>query len=149
MLALTLIGCASVTRIPFPENEYSQLQKEGSAIVKGQVFMKTRGGNVKYGAGEEILLNPVTSYSKQWFEVNYLGKRVMSAQDPRQKDYIKTTLADGEGRFIFKKVPAGRYYVVGNVTWEAVPNQMFPEGGIITKQITVNENEEVEIILTR
>lgn len=154
LLTVFLTACSSVKsvqRIPFPENEYAQLIKEGRSTVKGQIFMKTVGGDVKYGAGEEVFLNPVTSYSKQWYEVNYLGRKPLSPKesDSRLKDYMKIKQTNGSGQFEFKNIPAGEYYVVSRVTWRVRANQAIPEGGLIAKMIEVNENEEVEVMLTR
>jgi hypothetical protein len=55
VLVITLISaCASlppesVSRIPFPENEYQALARTGNAVIRGQAFLKTRGGDVKTG----------------------------------------------------------------------------------------------------
>lgn len=153
-----LAGCGiqqvkpTVARIPFPENEYTQLQKEGTATIKGQVFLKTRGGDVKVAAGEEIQLNPVTSYSNQWYEENYLKQNPLSPGDPRQQEYIRKKIADGSGRFEFKNIPAGEYYVTGKVTWESptgYQGALQMQGAMISKQIKVTDREEVEVILTR
>lgn len=42
-----LVSCAAqpkISRMPFPEREYQNLPKNGSAVVKGQAFLETRGG---------------------------------------------------------------------------------------------------------
>lgn len=153
-----LTGCVTqqvkttVARIPFPENEYKQLQKEGTATIKGQAFLKTRGGDVKVAAGEEILLNPVTSYSNQWYEESYLKKNPMVPGDPRQMEYVRKKIADGSGRFEFKNIPAGEYYVTGKVTWESPTGNkgaLQTQGGMISKKVEVTDREEVEVMLTR
>jgi hypothetical protein len=153
---VVLAGCVTlkptVERIPFPENEYTQLQKEGTATVKGQAFLKTMGGDVKFAAGEEILLNPATSYSNQWYEEYYLKQNPISPGDPRQMEYVRKKIADGSGRFEFKNIPAGEYYVTGMVTWEAPTGHqgaLQKQGGLISKKIKVTDGEEVEVILTR
>ena len=155
---LVLAGCAAqkkiqlVERIPFPENEYVQLQKTGTASVKGQAFLKTRGGDVKVAAGEEIILNPVTSYSTQWYEQAYLTQKMLSPADSRQEQYIIKTIGDGSGRFVFKNVPAGEYYLTARVVWESptgYQGAMELQGGYFSKRIKVADREEMEIILTR
>src|SRR5262245_40298090 len=100
---MTIFSCATppVERIPFPREEYAALEKSGSAVVSGQAFLKTRGGDVKTAAGEEVYLNPVTSYSEQWYEVAYTGGRALTEADPSYSDYVQTTIADGDGRFSF------------------------------------------------
>jgi len=163
---LLLGGCAGfmqqrIQRIPFPGEEYARLSKmgTGTATVHGQVFMKTMVGEVRYGAGNEVRLAPVTTYSTQVLEVtgnwNYTNytippKFVPEEPDPRLDDYAATTMADGEGRFEFRNVPPGGYYLTSSVIWY-VPQQYgsIIQGGNITKKITVKEGDEVRVILTR
>jgi hypothetical protein len=82
-LVVSVVGCASVAplvpRLPFPSDEYAALATTGTGVVKGQVFMKTRGGDVKTAAGSEIHMDPVTTYSTQHHEVTYLdvGQRAI------------------------------------------------------------------------
>ena len=153
-----LFGCAvqpakpTVQRIPFPENEYIQLKAIGTGVIKGQAFLKARGGDVKVAAGEEIQLNPVTSYSTQWFQEHYLSQNPIAPEDSRQQKYIRKKIADGSGRFEFKNIPAGDYYVVAVVTWEAptgYQGALQRQGGLIAKKIRVSDHEELDVILTR
>ncbi len=159
LVLITLLnGCVTqqkkptIERIPFPENEYTKLQNEGTSIVKGQAFLKTRGGDVKLAAGEQIVLNPVTSYSNQWYEENYLKQNFMSPADSRLWKYVKKTTADGSGRFKFKNVPAGEYYVTTKVMWETATGyqgSLQLQGGWLTKKVHISNGQEIEIILTK
>ena len=142
-----------VQRIPFPIEEYQKLPKmgTGTATVRGQAFLKTRGGDVKYAAGNEIHLLPITSYSNQWYREAILPNRPMAKYDPRYKQYITTIMGDGEGRFEFKNVPAGNYYLSTIVAWEYIAGRgySYPTGGNIVKKISVENGQELRIILTR
>jgi hypothetical protein len=164
VVALYACGCETavppVARIPFPEEEYAALPKTGTGIVKGQAFLRTRGGDVKTAAGSEMRLNPVTSYSQQWYSVNYeayllrqgTAGPVLGPPDPRLAKYILLTTGDGEGRFEFKNVPPGDYYLVTEVWWEAPAGSgayLVRQGGPIVKRITVKNGEEQNVILTR
>ncbi|MFI4910234.1 MAG: hypothetical protein ACIAQZ_01060 [Sedimentisphaeraceae bacterium JB056] len=152
LIATLLIqGCAvkPVQRIPFPVSEYNSLQKEGTGVVVGQAFLRTRGGDIKTAAGQDVFLNPITSYSKQWYNVAYKEKKPMTEPDPLYSDYIYTKVADADGRFTFKDVPPGDYYLTTNVLWEIPAGySMVKQGGLVTKKITVTNGETVEIILT-
>lgn len=151
-----VVGCASfqpIERPPFNESEYMSLAKQGTGMVRGQVFLLTRGGDVKYGAGSEVSLNPVTTYSKFWFEEGYSKNRHMALAEPdnRQDKYIITTQADGGGNFEFTAVPAGRYYLTSAVHWET-PTGMFSSihhGDIIAKEIEVKDGDTVRVMLTK
>lgn len=141
-----------VPRMKFPEHGYKGLEKSGTAIVKGQAFLKTRGGDVKLAAGNEIFLNPVTSYSNEWYEKAYIQGKPLADPDPRLWDYVVKTVADGNGRFSFKNVPAGQYYVTTVITWEAATGyrgSLQVQGGAVTKRIAVKDGDEIELILTR
>ena len=157
LVAVYFQGCAvpqiePTQRITFPVSEYNSLNREGTGIVNGQAFLKTRGGDVKTAAGEDVLLNPVTSYSNQWYEVAYIRNAPLTDLDPRLHDYIYKTIADGDGRFTFKNVPPGEYYLTTKVSWEApvgYKGALVRQGGYISKKITVVNDETIEIILTR
>jgi hypothetical protein len=138
--------------MPFPAAEYAKLQKTGTAVVRGQAFLKTRGGDVKTAAGNEVLLNPVTSYSDEWYAAYFVKKQQLVDPDPRLFDYVRKQLADGDGRFVFREVPAGEYYLTATVSWEApvgYNGHLRPQGGVISKRISVKEGESAEIVLTR
>jgi len=154
-VALALASCATLEpkppaeRVAFPEYEYAAIGVNGTATVRGQAFLRTRGGDVKTAAGEQVLLNPVTSYSRQWYEVAYLGGRALTEPDPRYWQYIRRTVADADGRFAFSNVPAGRYYVVTRVVWEVSTGyELAAQGGFVVKEISVEEGENLDVIVT-
>ena len=157
-LAISVTGCATrrapppplLARPTFPIAEYEALPKTGSGAVTGQAFLKTRGGDVKTGAGNKIYLYPVTSYLL-WDEANSRSKK--TSIDSRFYEFRRETIADASGRFTFKNVPNGDYKLTGEVTWQ-VPqvtkysSYMSTQGGWITKMITVANGETTEIMLT-
>ncbi|WP_440466911.1 hypothetical protein ACKI1H_27175 [Pseudomonas sp. YH-1] len=154
VVLLALAGCAGNQVKPlefgtFPASEYEALQKSGSSTVTGQVFLKTRGGDVKFGAGSEVVLIPATSYSATLMQA-YTEDRPAGTPDPRVKQYSHRTQADGSGYFTFRNVPAGRYYVNSSVNWEA-PTQfgLSHQGGFILVPVSVGDGEEARIMVTR
>lgn len=159
-LLCLLSACASqhpstlppVTRMAFPEREYQALEKVGKSTVTGQAFLRTRGGDVKTAAGSEVILNPVTSYSMEWYEKSYLPGRAITPSDDRLWNYAKKQIADGSGRFTFKNVPPGEYFVTTVITWEAgtgYQGALQVQGGAVTKRIVVKAGEDNEVIVTR
>lgn len=163
-IVCVISGCASiqeeiVDRVEFPTNEYQQLQTEGTATVEGQVFLRTNGGDVKYGAGSPVWLNPKTSYSDQWVKIqtdnNYrtygYGLKVLrkptTAQESILKKHIITTQADGFGNFKLENVPSGEYYLVSGVTWQV--NGSAPQGGYVIKLISIQKESKIKVMLTR
>lgn len=97
-------------------------------------------------------MNPVTSYSNEWYEKLYVQGKNLEAADPRIWDYTKTDIADGEGQFVFKNVPLGSYYVTTAILWEAAvgfQGALVTQGGLVTKKITVNDGETLNVIVTK
>jgi len=151
LIAAVVAGCASPTpkiqRIPFPVAEYERLPSTGEQIVSGQAFLKTNSGDVKLAAGSEILLNPVTSYSDQFYNYHCKGKGALTEADPRYLKYIKTVIGDADGRFKFSNVAEGEYYLVTTITW-MLPNGAW-SGGLVCRKVTVSAEQENNFILTK
>jgi hypothetical protein len=102
-----------IQRIPFPENEYKSLPKTGKATIAGKIYLVTPSGDKIYGSKARLYLNPVTSYSTQWYKESYLGGAKMSKVDPRLFNYIRFSASDDNGDFEFLNVPSGSYYLIG------------------------------------
>ena len=154
--AIIFVGCKSlyptVPRISFPLSEYKALKQKGTGIIKGQAFLKTRGGDVKKAAGNIVMLNPVTSYSHQWYNVSYLQQKNIAQPDLRNERYIIKTIADAEGKFEFIDVPPGNYYLVTHVFWEAPVGPrgaMEVQGSYIAKKVEVRNGNSIKVILTK
>lgn len=159
LLIFIMLGCAPKTtpvyhiETPFSEDEFIPYAKKGTASIIGQAFMKTKGGDIKYAAGNYILLLPVTQYTTEIIRIA-LEEKVeeggsIDNKDPRLIKYAKKTMADAEGKFEFNNIPSGEYYVWTAIKWQ-VPSQsgLRRTGGNISKRIRVKEGEKVKVILT-
>ena len=154
-LVVLLAACAtaseSQSRMPFPESEYQALAKTGTGIVKGRAFVELEGGLIKTAVGNEVILNPVTSYSLEWYEKAYLARITMVEADPRLSKYILTQVVDADGRFTFRNVPPGDYFVTTRIMWESSAGGQGSgqrRGGTITRRVTVKDGHETEVIIT-
>ncbi len=144
-------GSSPETRMPFPEKEYQALPKTGTGVVKGRAFVETEGGVIKTAAGNEVILNPVTSYSMEWYEKAYLPGRPMVPADPRLSKYIMTQIVDADGRFTFKNVPSGEYFVTTKIEWTAKTGGQGSSqrrGGTISRRVIVKDGYETEVIIS-
>ena len=157
-VVVALSACAKLTPKPPPAPmplasaaEYAQLATEGSTAVTGQVFMRTRGGDVKLGAGNQVILDPATTYAGEWIKrgllhVESLGDR---GSDPRFQRVQRRSVADAQGRFRFENVPPGTYWIRSYVQW-FVSNRMPIQGGVLVDLVYVKPNQSiVDVILTR
>lgn len=151
-------GCAMLQPptfepLPFDEAEYNALPKVGTGTVKGQVFAKTRGGDVKKGAGNNVILIPATVYGNLRYREQVIGGKLLAkAEDPRYARYVREQTTDGDGRFTFTNVPSGKYYAVSYITWEAPSSNPYltteTQGGKVHKEIEVQNDQTLEVILT-
>ena len=156
-VVVCLDGCSSTEIKPVEAtavevSENNSPSKEGTGIVTGRAFLKTRGGDVKTAAGQTVRLHRVGIYSDQWFELASNRKVHTAAYDYRLEDYVFMTIADDDGRFTFNDVPAGEYYLTTKVFWfTPVGNRgvLIPRGGHFRKQINVEVDKTLDVILTR
>lgn len=158
LLISTLVGCAApapATFLPiaFDEAEYAALPTSGTGTVRGQVFAKTVGGDIKKGAGENVVIFPATKYGGQRYREQVLGgKLAATTPDSRYNKNVFVKTTDSEGRFEFNGVPPGRYYIFSRVTWSIFePNRFGPiervQGGRVAREIEVQNANITEAIL--
>ena len=57
----------------------------------------------------------------------------------------KVTRANGEGRFEFKNIADGDYYVVTPVSWMA---GNMPQGGSLMERATIRGGNTVDLVMT-
>lgn len=100
--------------IPFDESALQPFAGKGTSTITGQAFLKTAGGEVRYGAGNDVSLIPVTPYTTERV------KAFVAARDPilagilaqfidlRLHKYTRKVVADGSGNFEFQKYSSRR-----------------------------------------
>jgi hypothetical protein len=151
---LALSSCATV--IPLPtwnasgaalEAEYEPYMQQGTSQIVGQAFFAQRGGGTVKAAGRNVTLDPATTIGNEWW--GKAGKvwvhRELMPPSPGFVKARRTVVADAEGRFSFKEIPAGKYYVRTEVTWWAGSLQ----GGLVGQPIEVAPDETKEVILNQ
>jgi len=105
-----------IERMPFPVEEYKYVKKRGRSTVSGKIYLENSYTSEKVTGGKlKLWLNPVTSYSRQWYQESYLGGYKLSKTDKRLYNYMKFTYSDNSGKFDFYGVPKGEYYLVGTM----------------------------------
>lgn len=138
-----------MARIEFPESEYYRLARTGKGTVKGTIYVKDYYDRRVLGASTRLYLNPVTSYSEQWYQESYLGGYKMQEADPRLFNYLKFTASDKDGKFAFYGVPSGSYYLIGTVKCGEECGYDSMKNIRIATKVSVHGNQVVEQDLTR
>jgi len=138
-----------IPRIAFPEDEYKALAKSGRNTIKGNIYITNPDGKKIYGKNTRLYLNPVTSYSEQWYNESYIGGYQMQKANKRLFNYLKYTASNKKGNFAFFGVPNGSYYVIGVVKCGSSCGYDGKKSIRVVKEITVNNAESVDIELSR
>jgi hypothetical protein len=106
----------TIERMPFPVSEYNRLKKIGNSTVHGKIYLiNTENDKEIIGKKVKLYLNPVTSYSRQWYQYSYLEGYKLTQPDKRLYNYLRSTYSDEKGTFSFFGVPRGRYYLIGRI----------------------------------
>ena len=127
---------------PIDEAEYAPYAGGGTSSVVGQAFLRTRGGDVKTGAGRQVTLEPASEYALSW-----VGHFPSVPRQPVIGLYRRHAIADAEGRFRFDKLPAGKWLVSTEIKW-LVPGAG-ETGGFVFGVVEVKEGETADLVLTR
>ena len=98
--------------------------------------------------GNNVLLAPVTSYTKEAYTVKVLRGRNMVAPDPDAVKYEKHTKTDDEGRFCFADLPAGDYYVVADIVLPTSTKED-RKSQLAHAKASVKADENVYVLVTR
>jgi hypothetical protein len=156
-LGLLLAACAGGTpSAKFDPSEAEIIRRPGTGSISGQASLTMAGGEVRYAAGNQVLLVPVTAYFRE--TITQYGTSRCSAErfrlknpDVRAVQYIRSTRADGEGRFRFDRLAGGDYYVGTYVKLASVPTSggaAAPQGCLLYEQVTVSDGQESKVILS-
>jgi len=136
-------------RITFPTDEYYRLARSGKGTVSGSIYVNGTYDNRVPGANTRLYLNPVTSYSKQWYHESYLGGYKMQKADSRLFNYLRFTAADSNGKFAFYGVPSGSYYLIGTVSCGSECGYASEKSIRLAAKVTIRGNQIVRKDLTR
>jgi len=130
ILAICLPSCAlagggrAPRRVPFEESAFAGYGSAGSATVSGKLVVTSSNGTVHLAddgneedriAGTFITLLPVAAYTREMVDRELGDGECLAPSDPRFQKYVRLTRTDAEGNFVFKQIPAGEYFVTGQV----------------------------------
>lgn len=138
-----------IQRIPFPIEEYARLSKKGQAGVQGKIYLKTVTGALIAGKHTRLYLNPLTSYSKQWYTKSYMQGYKMEKADDKLFNYLRFTASTEQGDFAFYGVPAGKYYLIGTVSCASECGYEVSKNIRIAKEIEVGSHTILQQNLIR
>jgi len=136
-------------RVIFPTAEYRKLAQNGKGTVKGMIYVKDAYEKKVLGSNTRLYLNPVTTYSKQWYNESYIGGHKMQKADTRLFNYLRFTASDAGGNFAFYGVPSGEYYLIGTVKCGAQCGYDTAKSIRIATEVSILGNQIVQSDLSR
>lgn len=142
-------GEQKIARIAFPTSEYNGLARTGKGTIEGTIFVNDAYGKKITGTGTRLYLNPVTSYSNQWYSASYVGGAKMQKADSRLFNYLRFTASDTNGKFAFYGVPSGSYYLIGTVKCGAECGYDTSKSIRIATRVNISGNQIVAQDLSR
>lgn len=162
-IASALVSCrplppstTPIARIPNPVEpaiaaEYRPFQQAGTGRVAGQAFMRTRGGDVKLAAGNSVRLDPITTYSREWYRLRGRDVRYFHTELPDTlfNAVRREQRVDAQGKFAFADLAPGWYFVTTYVQWETGATYGGMQGGVVSDSVQVKNGTTVDVILTR
>ena len=140
--------------------EAGTFELNGSAQLKVNSFIRTRGGDIKLCAGYEVVLWKVTRYSSERLRYLYdsygdiyvesAGNRYLEFSS--EAPYMISKTCDSQGNVVFDGVPIGQYYVASLVMWDVVNGSagLVGQGGRTAKTVMIDEaTTKLDIVLSR
>jgi len=167
LACLALAGCvtpaAPVQMVStFDPAEVAWSRGKGDATLEGSALLRTRGGDVRTCAGYPVSLTPESKYAAERMMVlfkggsegylpvmMYVAPPTFASTDPGYTASVREVTCDPQGKFVFKDIPAGNYFVTTKVYWE-VPQQYVsePQGGTLMKAVKLEAGEAKSVVLT-
>ena len=164
VVAVLLAGCQSAAAPPpvainatFDPQEAAFVKAKGKGTIEGHAFLREKSGGTQNAAGEVVRLIPATAYARERFAKLYGERKFVpvaaypKAQetDPRYPEFIRTTKTESSGRFSFKNVAPGTYFISTQVSWQK-SGELLQQGGAIYETVTVTGKEEdpVEVVVS-
>jgi hypothetical protein len=151
-VAFLMTACGGIQRVPFPESELAALDLQGDTVITGKVFLIDQFEEEQIAEETTVVLEPVSSYSSQWYEVAYLKDRALAKADPRYEKYLKKASTDKVGQFSLSGIAPGEYLLNSSVFWKAITcsGNVAKTEVLVSKRVSIKGDEkELEISLTR
>lgn len=162
ILAFLLSGCAMLQppakiSSPYDSATAKEKLKPGTNTVTGSAMVRQRGGGVVTCAGNKVKLFPSTPYTDERHGLIISGSsggfvspatyRGPFRFDPDPAEYkvnVIETLCDAQGKFEFRNVADGDFYVTTEVMWQI---EYSTQGGLFVRKVSLQGGETKSVIL--
>lgn len=138
-------GAAPVIHSEFTDQDRTRFSGTGSGGVRGQAFLRQRGGGVVTCAGEDVVLLPSVPYFREVIEEALARKQLSFAVGIANayKSVVRRSTCDAQGNFAISDVPAGRWFVLTQVSWMVAARV---QGGVVGREIDVDQSSQLVML---
>ena len=134
-------GRKEIARTPFKISDIKQSSARSQLV--GRAYISDyRNHGERTGALIDVILNPVSGTSTQWFnEVCRRGNILTGPMDRAYRSKIRTVKTNQYGQFVFSDVPRGDYYLSARMYWLDTQPITGPVqyGGLVAKKISLKK----------
>ena len=165
LAAVVLTGCATASPPPaaFDPSAVAWSTQVGANTLAGVARLETIDGKVRTCAKLPVRLAPDSPYARERIQRLY-GDGDMGYVSAREADRarmqagpkvdeayemsLKTAVCDARGRFVFKYLADGTYYLLAPVVWKR-KHAKENEGGFFMQRVTIGGGEGLRVTLSR
>ncbi len=155
-MVILLAGCAAPKTVTltnsFDPDAVAWASKKGTAKLVGSAVIQTTGGIPRTCAGRQVALVPVSTYSSERVlniygstAKGYVSRQPNMERVPAYEATFRLTACDGQGAFEFDDLPAGEFFAITQVVWQA--REYVVEGGVLMLRVSVEDGKTKKIVL--
>ena len=148
-------GCTESRQTPFNEAEFSGTAGHGTGVVTGRAYVLFEDGKAPIKS-DTVLLAPVTNYTTEAIQREYVKGQKLEPADPRLTKYVRAANTDVDGNFVIQDIAPGEYYVAGELDWTSsqldtddngIETLMYTDHSQrIFARVSVRNNQTVQIL---
>ncbi len=112
---------------------------KGNASIDGEGFIRRPNGFLARCSGNKVYLVPASAYFREWIDVRRAGAQVSNAVEltKHHKAAQRETQCDQRGRFAFSDLPAGKWFVITRISYEARTDTFSEDALFVTEAETI------------
>jgi hypothetical protein len=145
-----LSSCVTLdSQAKFDSAEAAYINETGNTTINGRSFITRKDGVVVYAAGSDIALIPTSAYAinrvgqifkeQKSVNINEVNGKFFEVSEPEYVKFQKIVKADDQGRFTFKNIATGNYFVFTTITWNAGDKA---QASALVEKVTATADEQ-------
>lgn len=151
----------------YSRSKVSWSLEDGNNTIRGDGFLMRRDGQIVKCSGRMVQLIPYGTYSEERMRLKYASRKYvrlpmyehqlsqlhdftyqgmyLELADPKYTEDIRSTTCNIDGKFNFKNIPSGEYFIETIISWGVGD---FPQGGFVYEKVSIEPRENEEIYIT-